>query len=99
MATEPDEVRTVVEEDDGGGPVKSFLEHLEDFRWVLIKSGVTVFVAMLLCLIAGDHVVAIIKRPLEKAQARYSKDDYIADALFGTNRLATYHLDKNQQEV
>ena len=58
MATEPDEVRTDVEEDEGGGPVKSFLEHLEDFRWVLIKSGVTVFVAMLLCLIAGDHVVA-----------------------------------------
>jgi hypothetical protein len=23
-----------------GGPVKSFLEHLEDFRWLLIKSCV-----------------------------------------------------------
>jgi sec-independent protein translocase protein TatC len=28
-----------------GGPVKSFLEHLEDFRWVLIKSLVALAVA------------------------------------------------------
>ena len=25
-------------EEAEGGPVKGFLEHLEDFRWVLIKS-------------------------------------------------------------
>ncbi len=36
---------------------------------------------------------------MEKAQTRYSKDDYIGVALFGTNRLATYHLDKSQQAV
>ena len=38
-------------EEEEGGPVKSFLEHLEDLRWVLIKSGVAAGVAMLGCLL------------------------------------------------
>src|ERR1700682_5730846 len=85
--------------EEEGGPVTSFLEHLEDLRWVLIKSSVTIFIAMLLCLISGNYVVGIIKRPLEKAQVRYARADYVAVVMFGTNRLATYHLDKSQQEA
>ncbi len=54
-----------------GGPVKSFLDHLEDLRWVLIKSVSTLAVAMLLCLIAGDYVVGIRKWPLERAKVSY----------------------------
>ena len=33
-----------------GGAVKSFLEHLEDLRWMLIKSAAALFVAMFVCL-------------------------------------------------
>src|SRR5258707_13646433 len=98
MAKNPEEGHSDAEGDEGG-PVKSFLEHLEDLRWVLIKSSVTVFIAMLLCLISGNAVVGIIKRPLEKAQVRYASNDYVAVLMFGTNRLATYHLDKSQQEA
>ena len=98
MAKKPEEGHSDAEENEGG-PVKSFLEHLEDLRWVLIKSSVTIFITMLLCLIAGNHVVGILKRPLEKAQTRYGKDDYVAVVMFGTNRLATYHLDKSQQDA
>jgi len=29
--------------------IKSFLEHLEDLRWVLIKSLATIGVAMIIC--------------------------------------------------
>ncbi len=47
-----------------GGPVKTFLEHLEDFRWMLIKSIVALFLGMLVCLFAANHVVGIIKWPL-----------------------------------
>ena len=32
---------------DEGGPVKNFLEHLEDFRWVLIKCVTTVALGMI----------------------------------------------------
>ncbi len=96
MANEPEEGHLPEEEE--GGPVKSFLEHLEDLRWVLIKTAVTLSVAMLLCLISGNYVVAILKRPLEKAQVRYSSDDHIAVIMLGTNRLGTLHLDKDQQD-
>jgi len=29
-----------------GGPVKTFLEHLEDFRWVMVKSVVALFLVI-----------------------------------------------------
>jgi Tat protein translocase TatC len=90
MPNEPEEERPL--DADEGGPVKSFLEHLEDLRWVLIKSVVSIGICMLLCLIAGNYVVGILKYPLEKAQARYAGNDPMAIILFGTNRLGTYTL-------
>lgn len=54
-----------------GGPVKSFLEHLEDFRWVMIKSVVALFLAMLLCLIGANFVIGIVKWPLQHASMNY----------------------------
>ena len=98
MAIEPEEERPHMEEDEGG-PVKSFLEHLEDLRWVLIKSITTLAVAMLICLIGGNYVVAILKHPLEKAQVRYSSDDRVAILRYGTNRLATWSLDLDQWDA
>src|ERR1700739_3920308 len=95
MAIEP-EVEPLPPEEDEGGPVKSFLEHLEDLRWVLIKSCSTLAVAMLVCLIGGNYVVGILKRPLEKAQARYSSEAKIAVFRYGTNRLGTFSLDLDQ---
>lgn len=95
MVTEPEEERPLEEEDEGG-PVKSFLEHLEDLRWVLIKVIATLGVAMLVCLLAGNIVVGILKRPLEKAQARYASDEKIAVIRYGTNRLGTFSLDLDQ---
>lgn len=95
MANEPEAGGSP--ETDEGGPIKPFLEHLEDLRWVLIKSAVAISLAMLLCLISGNYVVGIIKRPLEKAQVRYSKSDYVAVLMFETNKLGTYYLDTNQQ--
>jgi hypothetical protein len=41
--------------------VKTFLEHLEDFRWVLIKSVMALFLGMLICLCSANYVVAVIK--------------------------------------
>ena len=59
------------DEDQEGGPVKTFLEHLEDLRWVLIKSLVALSVAMLLCLIGGNYVSGILKWPLRHARISY----------------------------
>jgi sec-independent protein translocase protein TatC len=80
-----------------GGPVKTFLEHLEDFRWVLIKSVVALGVAMLLCLIAGNYVVQIIKWPLTHARLRYPAGNQVVTVSFGTNHLGNFQLTQDQQ--
>jgi sec-independent protein translocase protein TatC len=54
-----------------GGPVKTFLEHLEDFRWVMVKSVVALFLAMLLCLMGANYVIGIVKWPLKHAGMDY----------------------------
>ncbi|MGH7941678.1 MAG: twin-arginine translocase subunit TatC, partial [Limisphaerales bacterium] len=55
---------TELSDEAEGGPVKSFLEHLEDFRWVLIKSFIALGLAMLICLMGANHVVGILKWPM-----------------------------------
>ena len=72
MPSEPEDPRTDRESEDEGGPVKSFLDHLEDLRWVLIKSIAAIGIGMLICLIAGDQVVNILKYPLSKAKISFA---------------------------
>jgi sec-independent protein translocase protein TatC len=95
MAIDPEEERPFFAEDEGGGPVKSFLEHLEDFRWTLVKSAATIFICVLICLLAGNYVVAILMRPLQKATVSYGTNQVLTLS-FGTNRLGTYVLGTNQ---
>jgi sec-independent protein translocase protein TatC len=85
-------------DDEGGGPVKSFLEHLEDFRWVLIKCVVTTGLAMLICLIAANYVIAIIKWPLTQAKVGYPGTNQIVSVNFGTNHMGNYPVAPEQQQ-
>ena len=64
MANQADEERPEFDEGEGG-PVKSFLEHLEDFRWMLIKCCAAVGVLMLICLISGNYIIEVLKWPLK----------------------------------
>lgn len=52
------------DEEEGGGPVKSFLEHLEDLRWTFIKSGSSLAIGMIACLIAAPSITSALRRPL-----------------------------------
>ena len=81
-----------------GGPVKTFLEHLEDFRWVLIKSIVALFLGMLVCLFAANDVVRIIKWPLMHARIHYFGTNQIVAVSFGTNHLGNFPLTPEQQQ-
>jgi sec-independent protein translocase protein TatC len=85
-------------EEEEGGPVKSFLEHLEDLRWVLIKSVVALALGMLICLIAGNQVVSILKRPLDRAKVWHPGTNQVVTAFFGTNEVGTFPLTPEQQE-
>jgi sec-independent protein translocase protein TatC len=86
------------EESPEGGPVKTFLEHLEDFRWVLIKSIVALFLGMLVCLFAANDVVRIIKWPLTHAPIHHFGTNQIVTVSFGTNRLGSFPLTVEQQQ-
>src|SRR3954452_20283711 len=99
MATETEEPRTDFdhEQEEEGGPVKSFLEHLEDLRWVLIKIAGVVGVAMLLCLIAGNYVVEIVERPLKNAKVRFPDNIQVVTFSFGANKLGSFQIDTNKQ--
>ncbi|HLP75337.1 MAG TPA: twin-arginine translocase subunit TatC [Candidatus Paceibacterota bacterium] len=89
-----DELEAERQAEDEGGPVKSFLEHLEDLRWVLIKCGVAVFVAMLVCLLAGNYLMRVLEWPLRRAPVPHSSDTHFARLTFGTNQIATFNIAK-----
>src|SRR5580692_984450 len=86
-------------EDDGGGPIKSFLEHLEDFRWLLVKCVVTLSLAMLICLLGANYVIGIIKWPLTQAHVSYPGTNQVVSVSFGTNHLGNFPLTPAQQQL
>lgn len=89
MVEEPEAPRLdVEEEEEEGGPVKSFLEHLEDLRWVLIKSLAAAGVAILVCLLAGNYVMRILEWPLHRAPVGWTHGKtQTVRVTFGTNQL------------
>src|SRR5437762_11461828 len=94
--TETEEPRTDFEpEQEEGGPVKTFLEHLEDLRWVLIKSGVAVGVAMLVCLLAGNYAVRVLEWPLQRAHPLHLPKTQTVQLTFGTNQVARFQVKTN----
>ena len=93
-ALEPDRP----EDSPEGGPVKTFLEHLEDFRWVLIKSLVALFLGMLICLFAANQVVSIIKWPLAHAPRYRTDTNQTVVVSFGSNHVGNFQLTPGQEQ-
>jgi sec-independent protein translocase protein TatC len=89
MADEP-ELLTSGNDEDGGGPIKSFLEHLEDLRWTLVRCAIAMALGMLVCLSASNYIIEFLKWPLERAQShRVAKDPQVSISL-GTNLVAKF---------
>jgi sec-independent protein translocase protein TatC len=99
MPEEPEELRTGADQDEEGGPVKSFLEHLEDLRWVLIKSLAALGVGFVVCLVAGDWVVSALTYPIKRARVHYPASTQVVTFLFGTNRLGVFRLPPAQLQA
>jgi sec-independent protein translocase protein TatC len=51
-----------------GGPIKPFLDHLEDFRFMVMKCVVAVVAGMMIALIGSPYIVKFLTWPLESAQ-------------------------------
>jgi sec-independent protein translocase protein TatC len=92
MANEPEAEHLNEEE---GGPVKSFLEHLEDLRWVLIKCATVSAIAMLFCLLAGNYAVRVLEWPLQRAHPLHSSKTQVVQLAFGTNLLTSFQVNTN----
>jgi len=97
MVDDPGEERLDHTEEEEGGPVKSFLEHLEDLRWVLIKSLVALSLGMLICLLAANNVVRILQWPLKRAKVSYPGTNQVVVAYTGTNQLGIFKLSPEDQ--
>ena len=78
------------EQEEGGGPVKSFLEHLEDLRWMIIKSAAALLVCMIFCLYGTSQIITILKRPLAQAALIQINHEQKILVRFGTNNLTTF---------
>jgi sec-independent protein translocase protein TatC len=96
MVDEPEAQRLESLEDEEGGPVKSFLEHLEDLRWVLIKSLSAAGVAILGCLLAGNYVLQVLEWPLHRAPTIHHGKEQTVRLSFGTNELKTFRVGTNE---
>jgi sec-independent protein translocase protein TatC len=95
MADEPEAERLDTHEEEEGGPIKSFLEHLEDLRWVLIKSIAAAGVAMIACFFGGNHVMRILEWPLRQAPFQKAGKEQQLQILLGTNELHTFRIATN----
>jgi sec-independent protein translocase protein TatC len=91
MASPGEEERPESEfhDEEEGGPVKSFLDHLEDLRWVLIKCVVGAAILMLVCLIAANQVLTVITWPLKRADKHRKAPGTELLWIAGTNTLGT----------
>jgi sec-independent protein translocase protein TatC len=95
MVDDPEAERLDTTEEEEGGPVKSFLEHLEDLRWVLIKCIAAGGVAMVACFFAGNHIVHILEWPLKRAPMDKPGKEKRVRFMLGTNQLGVFRLGTN----
>ena len=63
-----DELDSEEEEEGFGGPIKPFLDHLEDLRRTIMKVVVAIVVGMLIALIGSPYIVKFLTYPLNSAQ-------------------------------
>ena len=73
------------DDEEGGGPIKGFLEHLEDLRWVLIKCIAAVLIAMVTCLVAAPLLIKFLTWPLRNPLVEPDDKRQFVQIQFGTN--------------
>jgi sec-independent protein translocase protein TatC len=75
-------------DEEGGGPIKSFLEHLEDLRWTFVKCAIAVALGILVSLSGSPYIVKFLEWPLVLAQRVRVTDQPRVVITLGTNVLA-----------
>jgi sec-independent protein translocase protein TatC len=99
---EPSREHEPEEDEDGeSGAVKSFLEHLEDLRWTIIKCAAATLAGMLICLFGVNQLASVLKWPLKRAQHRSlifmpAQTNTTLHLRLGSARLQSIDLTTNQ---
>ncbi|HEY1170416.1 MAG TPA: twin-arginine translocase subunit TatC [Verrucomicrobiae bacterium] len=76
------------EEEGYGGPIKGFIDHLEDLRWMLVKCVAALLVSAVVCLVAGNMIVSILKYPLVLAnEITVGEQPPMVQLTLGTNEM------------
>ena len=78
-----------------GGPVKPFMEHLEDLRWVIIKVAIATLIGMTVCLFAADQIVAMFKWPLKRAAQLSTDQRQHISIMIGPKEALNFKLTTN----
>jgi len=80
---------------DEGGARKSFWEHLKDLRSALVRSAIAVGVALLLCLLLDQQLVAVLEYPLRRMDIFQTPKPTVTLEL-GTARLGPYTVTREE---
>lgn len=83
------------EADDEGGMRKSFWEHLQDLRTALIRSVISIFVAVVLCLLLSQQIIKVLKYPLERMHL-FEKDHPTVTLMIGDRKEGPFEVTREQ---
>ena len=82
------------EPEDGGGPRKSFLEHLEDLRKALLRCVAVIVVALVLCLFLDTRLAEILEYPIRRMHL-LEKPRPTVTFVLGTLRWGPYEVSRD----
>ena len=84
------------DEEVQGGAVKSFLEHLEDLRWTIVKCAAVTLVTMGICLFGIHYLIAFLKWPIDRADLGKMIPNQVVTVCMGSNVLTTFETSTNR---
>jgi sec-independent protein translocase protein TatC len=84
------------EQEFAGGAIKTFLEHLEDLRWMLVKAGAALLLGMIVCLFAAPQIMQILKWPLDRAAVIQIGTNQIVPVKIAGNTIGNFDPGTNK---
>lgn len=83
------EFAAATEDEEEGGPRKTFWEHVADLRTALIRSGIAFGLALVVCLLLSPQIVQILEVPIRRIQLFEVPQPTVSFEI-GSNRLGPY---------
>jgi sec-independent protein translocase protein TatC len=95
MADDTPEVIAPEEQEVAGGAIKTFLEHLEDLRWMMVKAGAALLLGLLVCLFAAPQIMNILIWPLKRSGQQYSGTNQVVYVKIAGNSIGSFDPSTN----